>query len=121
MATDQVNSSPEARPAATEPVPIKAVPVRHYGRWIAAAVILLYAADLAWSVWNAKNLDRATIRHYMFAATTLRGVERTIIYTVISMIIGTVLGIFLSVLRLSNNFVLSSPSGVLFWSFLGNP
>ena len=33
-------------PSATRPADIKAVPVRHPGRWIAAAVVLVLAAML---------------------------------------------------------------------------
>ena len=74
------------------PEPIKAIPVRHWGRWIAAAVIIYLAVALAWSLAHNENVGWATIGEYLFKPLTLRGVLVTIEMTAIAMVIGLVGG-----------------------------
>ncbi|HYY12789.1 MAG TPA: amino acid ABC transporter permease, partial [Kineosporiaceae bacterium] len=80
---------------------IVAVPVRHPGRWVAAAVVLLVAAALAQSLATNPNLDWPTVGEYLFKDLTLRGIWVTVYLTVAAMVIGVVGGIVVAVMRLS--------------------
>jgi len=106
---------------AERPAPIKAVPIRHYGRWIAAAIIAYLVFALFWSLWHSPNIDLATIREYLFADITLRGVLVTILLTAIAMALGVAGGTLLAVMRLSNNPILSVTAWVYIWFFRGTP
>jgi polar amino acid transport system permease protein len=103
------------------PAPIKAVPIRHYGRWISAGVILYLAFALAWSLVHNPNIDLPTIGEYLFADLTLRGVLVTIELTIVAMVVGVAGGTLLAVMRLSSNPVLSTVSWVYLWIFRGTP
>jgi polar amino acid transport system permease protein len=107
--------------AGRRPGPVDAVPVRRYGRWIAAAVVVYLLAALLWSLWHDANVGVPTIRQYLFTELVLRGVRVTIELTVIAMIIGMIGGIVLAVMRLSENPVLSALSWGYLWFFRGTP
>jgi His/Glu/Gln/Arg/opine family amino acid ABC transporter permease subunit len=109
--------------AATEerPEAIKAVPIRHWGRWVASAVILYIFVALTYSLAKNNNLDWGTVGPWMFKPLVLRGVVVTIELTVIAMVIGMVGGTVLAVMRLSKNYVLSTLAWLYIWFFRGTP
>ena len=101
--------------------PIKAVPVRHPGRWVAVAVIAVLLAMLVNSVFTNPNWDWPFQAQWAFSEPVLKGVVTTLWLTVVSMLIGVVLGIILAVMRLSPNPVLSGVAWVYLWVFRGTP
>jgi polar amino acid transport system permease protein len=103
------------------PDEIKAVPVRHFGRWIAAAIILVVAASIVRSIATNKRIQWGVVGHYLFDSRILHGVVVTIELTVIAMVIGIALGILLAVMRLSPNPVVKSTSWFYVWFFRGTP
>jgi polar amino acid transport system permease protein len=103
------------------PEEIEAVPVRRPGRWIAAAIVLVIAASLVRSVITNKNFQWHVVGQYLFDARILHGVLVTLELTVISMLIGIVLGILVAVMRQSPNPVVSAASWLYIWFFRGTP
>jgi len=103
------------------PRPIKAIPIRHWGRWVSAAVLLLFAFALGWSLAHNPNVGWATIGQYLFKPLTLRGVLVTLEMTVIAMVIGIVGGTIVAVMRLSDNPILRTVSWLYVWLFRGVP
>jgi polar amino acid transport system permease protein len=106
---------------ATPPDEITAVPVRHPGRWLAAALILLFAASLIHSVATNKLLEWHVVGHFLFDQRILEGVLVTIELTVSAMAMGVVLGVVLAVMRLSPNPLLSATSWLYIWFFRATP
>jgi polar amino acid transport system permease protein len=108
----------------TRPAPpeqIRAVPVRHPGRWIAAAVIaVLVAMFVHMLVTNSQFQWRFMVQN-MFTPPVLRGVETTLLMTVLAMLVGVLLGIGFAVMRLSPNPVLSGTAWVYIWFFRAIP
>jgi polar amino acid transport system permease protein len=100
---------------------IKAVPVRHVGRWIAAAVVLVLAVTVINSIATNPRFEWDLVRHYFFSSQVLHGLRVTLLLTVIAMAIGIVLGVVLAVMRLSPNPVVSSASWFYIWLFRGTP
>jgi polar amino acid transport system permease protein len=90
--------------------PLAIEPLRHYGRWLAAAIVALLAGALFWSLLSNKNIDWGVV---------VKGV--TIKLTVLSMILGVVLGILSAIGGLSENPVLRTLSTVYTWFFRGTP
>ena len=103
------------------PRPIKAVPVRHWGRWISAAILLFAAFALGWSLAHNPHVHFATIGAYLFKPLTLRGVVVTLEMTAIAMVIGIVGGTIVAVMRLSDNPVLRVVAWIYVWLFRGVP
>src|SRR5712691_3700774 len=103
------------------PDEIKAIPVRHSGRWVAAAVVLVVGAALGKSVATNPRFQWGVVRHYFFSSPVLHGLVVTLELTVISMAIGVLLGIVLAVMRLSPNPLVSGASWAYIWFFRGTP
>jgi polar amino acid transport system permease protein len=119
-----VESSPGAQAEALGPEPpdeIEAVPVRHIGRWIAAAIVLIIAAALIRSAVTNDRFEWDVVGNYLFDTRILNGLVKTLELTVLGMAIGIVLGVILALMRLSGNPLLSGASWVYIWFFRGTP
>jgi polar amino acid transport system permease protein len=101
--------------------PMKAVPVRHPGRWVGVAVIVVLVAMLVHSFLTNPNFQWDVVGQYLFSDPVLRGLRNTLILTVLSMAIGIVGGVLLAVMRLSPNPVLAGAAAVYIWLFRGTP
>lgn len=104
-----------------QPEVIKAVPVRHPGRWVAAALVLLLVVVAVHSVATNSRFEWALFGEYFFSPRVIDGIKITLELTLFSMLIGIVLGIFLAVMRLSPNPLVSGISWVYIWAFRGTP
>lgn len=107
--------------AVKRPAAIKAVPVRHRGRWVAAVVVLAIAADVVYTMLTAPDLHWDVVQHYLFQRLVLRGIVITLELTVLAMLVGIALGVVLAVMRLSPNPVMSAVSWFYIWFFRGTP
>ena len=103
------------------PEVIKAVPIRHWGRWIASLVILYIFVALVYSLAKNQNLQWDVVPDWIFKELVLRGVLRTILLTIIAMAVGMAGGTILAVMRLSKNYVLSGLAWFYIWFFRGTP
>jgi polar amino acid transport system permease protein len=101
--------------------PIKAVPVRHPGRWVGVAVIAVLVAMLVHSFLTNPNFQWDVVGQYLFSDPVLRGLRNTLILTVLSMAIGIIGGVLLAVMRLSPNPVLAGAAAAYIWLFRGTP
>jgi polar amino acid transport system permease protein len=109
------------RPPSTTPEAIKAVPVRHYGRWVGAVIVLLLALWLVTAAAGTKNIHWDQIPTYLFNENILEGLRNTLLISLASMAVGVVLGVIFAVMRLSPNPVLSTVSWFYIWIFRGTP
>jgi polar amino acid transport system permease protein len=107
------------------PEDIEAVPVRHPGRWIAAAIVLVIAASIIRSIVTNtgpnKGFQWTWVGHYLFDSRILHGVLVTLELTVLAMLIGIVLGVILASMRRSPNPLVSGASWLYIWFFRGTP
>jgi len=119
-----VATAPGKTEAIARPEPpdeIEAVPVRHWGQWIAAAVVAVLVASLIRSVATNSRFQWGVVGDYLFDNRVLDGLVKTIELTVLAMVIGVLLGVILALMRLSRNWLLSSTSWVYIWFFRGTP
>jgi polar amino acid transport system permease protein len=100
---------------------IKAVQVRHWGRWLSAIVVLALVAWLVESAVRAHFIDFAVVRKYQFSSLILKGLQATIVLAVLAQMTGIVLGVVFAVMRLSKNPVMSAVSSFYIWFFRGTP
>jgi polar amino acid transport system permease protein len=104
------------------PAPIKAVPVRHPGRWVAVAVLAVLAAMFAHMLVTNKFIEwRWLFENAMFTEPVLKGLRGTVLLTICSMLIGIALGAVLAIMRLSPNPVLKVAAWVYVWFFRAIP
>jgi polar amino acid transport system permease protein len=108
-------------PAAGRPAAIKAIPVRHWGRWISAVIVVYLVVALLYSFIKSPNVDWTTVGNYLFKPLVLHGVVATIELTFIAMLVGAIGGTILAVMRLSDNSVLSTIALAYIWFFRGTP
>jgi polar amino acid transport system permease protein len=112
---------PSDRKDAAPSEAIRAIPVRHPGRWVAMAVIAVVVAMLVNSVLTNPNWQWGFQWENAFAPPVVRGVVTTLWLTVAAMVMGLVLGVILAVMRLSVNPVLSGSAWFYVWVFRGTP
>jgi polar amino acid transport system permease protein len=103
------------------PDEIRAVPVRHPGRWVATALILLFGASLIRSVAANKRVEWHVVGDFLFDQRVLEGVLVTLELTVVAMAVGVILGVLLAVMRLSPNPLVSGVSWLYIWAFRATP
>ncbi|TQK27763.1 amino acid ABC transporter permease [Arthrobacter sp. SLBN-53] len=108
-------------PPSNSPEAIDAVPLRHPWRWVAAAVIIVVVGLFLYGAATNPAYGWSTFAKYLFNERILLGVSNTLQLTVYSMVIGIVLGVILTIMRLSDNAVLSSVAWVFLWVFRGTP
>jgi polar amino acid transport system permease protein len=108
-------------PEVTAVEPIKAIPVRHPGRWVATGIVLFFAVVFVFAIATSPNFHWDVVRQYLTTSSILRGVLVTIELTVIAMLIGVALGIVLAVMRLSPVPIISGAAWVYIWFFRGTP
>ncbi|MBO3751604.1 amino acid ABC transporter permease [Streptosporangiaceae bacterium NEAU-GS5] len=110
-----------------EPVPpeaiktIKAIPVRHPGRWAAVIGVGILAAMLISNLITNTAYNWPEQLKYLFSAPILAGVKNTIWLTIAAMAGGVTLGILLALMRLSANPLLRSVAWLYIWLFRGTP
>ncbi|YAL84084.1 amino acid ABC transporter permease [Dermacoccaceae bacterium W4C1] len=110
-------SESQERPGA-----IDARPVRHPGRWVAVAVIVVLVAMMISSLVTNDRWDLGFAPEVMNFNPVLEGlVKGTLVATVGAMILGVSLGIVLAIMRLSDNPVLRGVAFVYTWFFRAIP
>ncbi|MFD8638853.1 amino acid ABC transporter permease [Streptomyces zaomyceticus] len=123
--TDKISKDPAAAPggsgASGSPYEaIKAIPVRHYGRWVSGVVVV---ALLGWLVYafSQGNIIWDTVWDKLFDPSILDGLANTVIISIASMALGLVLGVVFAVMRLSKNPVTGAVAWLYIWFFRGTP
>ncbi|MFE9255435.1 amino acid ABC transporter permease [Streptomyces sp. NPDC006879] len=122
--TDKLDKVPAGAgnppPGPVPPEDIRAIPVRHYGRWVSGFVAIALLVTLGFA-FGQGNVRWATVPEKLFAPSILSGLWNTILISVASMVLGLVLGVVFAVMRLSKNPVTSTISWLYIWLFRGTP
>ncbi|MEU3794411.1 amino acid ABC transporter permease [Streptomyces fructofermentans] len=100
---------------------LEVVPVRNYGRWIAAAGSLIALVGLVGSLAKNRNLHWDIIGDYLFAPLIFDGLATTVWLTAAAMSIGMGVGTLIAVMRLSASPVLYGLATFFVWIFRGTP
>ncbi|MFI5695426.1 amino acid ABC transporter permease [Kribbella sp. NPDC051586] len=94
---------------------------KHPWRWLAAFVILVFAAQLVKMLVTNENFGWDVVWAWLRAESIVRGLGITLMLTVVAMVIGVVLGVLLAVCRISANPLLRGAAGLYIWFFRGTP
>jgi polar amino acid transport system permease protein len=117
--TTGLNTS-AAVPASMSAAP-RILPAPRRGRWTGIALILLAAAWIAYQVLVNPGFQWEIVGRHMFGADVLGGVAMTVQLTVLVMLMGTVIGIVIALMRLSGDPVLAFCAHGFVWFFRGTP
>ncbi|MEU9012349.1 amino acid ABC transporter permease [Streptomyces sp. NPDC048479] len=109
-----------SRPIDRAPEEIRAIPVRHVGRWVSGLIVVALLATLIYA-FSQGDVRWATVGDFLFDDRVLKGLGRTLLISVLSMAIGLVLGVVFAVMRLSKNPVTGAVSWLYIWFFRGTP
>ncbi|WP_410594115.1 amino acid ABC transporter permease [Amycolatopsis sp. lyj-23] len=104
--------------AATGPLPI--VRLRHWGRWVAAAIILALLVLLGIALGNAQ-IAWDQVPDFVFYKVMATGLLNTVVLAVLSQAVAIVLGIVIALLRRSANPVARWFAAGYIWIFRGLP
>lgn len=99
---------------------LKLMPRRHYGRKIAAAIIILLLVLLV-RAFAVGQIEWDVVGRYLFAPVILKGIWNTMLMTVCAMALGIFLGIVFAVMRISGNPVMEKTALGYIWVFRGAP
>lgn len=113
-------STVEAPKPQAERETLTVVPLRHPGRWVAAAVVLLLLG-LVGRAFVQADIDYGVVGKNLTSPIILSGVINTIKLLLLAMAMGLVLGVTAAVMRQSGNPVLKWVSVGYTWLFRGTP
>ncbi len=97
------------------------VPPRHVWLWISTAVVLVLLAMVFWAVGTNKAYDWPAVGRYLFHPSILRGVVNTLMLTVTIMVLATIIGTIIAIMRLSPSRILRTFANAYIWFFRGAP
>ena len=109
-----------AESAAVDAEDLKVIPVRHWGRWVAAVVLLVLLGLLIYGMAQAQ-IDYGSIPGFLHSEVILQGLWRTLVISVAAQALGILLGIVFAIMRLSKNPVVASIAWLYIWFFRGTP
>jgi polar amino acid transport system permease protein len=113
------NVTTDVTPTAA-PDGLVAVPVRHWGRWVGALVVVALFALLVRAFVGA-DIHYGVTRKYFTAHVILVGVWHTLLISVLAQAMGIALGVVAAVMRQSGNPVMSGVGWFYVWLFRGTP
>jgi len=96
------------------------VPKRHWGRVLAAGLILLLLAGLVKSFAEGQ-IEWRFVGQFLTAPAILGGLVNTLVMTLLAMLLGIVLGVTFAVMRMSENPVLRWVAILYLWIFRSTP
>lgn len=97
------------------------VPARAWGTRAAAVLLSLVVIYFLFSIgWNP-NFRWSVVWEYLFDARILSGLYLTVWLTIVTMVIGVVLGTIFAVMATSANAVISTVANAYIWFFRGTP
>lgn len=104
-----------------EILPFNATRRPNIGRWVGAVAASVFAIWVAYTLIVAPNIHWDVIVKYMLDIPVLQGLGITISLSVISMVVGVLIGLLVAVMQLSANPVMRIVAGAYSWFFRGTP
>ncbi|MBU9366055.1 amino acid ABC transporter permease [Burkholderia multivorans] len=100
---------------------MRVVPLKHHGRLVAAAVLIIGLAGLVVSMVTNPRFKWNLVGQYLTNESILGGLMTTVWLTVAAMAIGIVLGTIVALMRVSDNPVLNTVASGYVFLFRGTP
>jgi polar amino acid transport system permease protein len=106
------------------------VPVRHPGRWVAAAVVVVLTVMLVHSLFfshvvlygrRRERFEWSVINNYFLSSQIIKALGVTLALTVLAMAGGIAIGVVMAIMRLSPNPIVTGSAWIYIWFFRGTP
>ena len=106
------------------------VPVRHPGRWVAAAVVVVLTVMLVHSLFfshvllygrRRERFEWSVINNYFLSSQIIKALGVTLALTVLAMAGGIAIGVVMAIMRLSPNPIVTGSAWGYIWFFRGTP
>lgn len=97
------------------------VPASAWGSRIAGTMLLLLVLYFLAAIASNPNFGWAVVWEYLFDPRILWGLYLTLWLTVVTMVIGVVLGTIFAIMAMSGNVVISGVAHAYIWFFRGTP
>ena len=105
----------------TAPERLVAVPVRHYGRYVSAVVVVALLVLLVRAFANASTIHWQVYRRFLTVHNVIVGAGHTLEISVLAQLLGIALGVVVAVMRSSGNPVTGAVGWLYVWFFRGTP
>jgi polar amino acid transport system permease protein len=96
------------------------VPRRHYGRMLAAALVVAALAAVV-HAFAVGQIEWSYVGEFLTVPAIMNGLVNTIVMAILAMVVGIALGIVFAIMRLSENPVLSMTALGYVWFFRAIP
>lgn len=97
------------------------VPASAWKTRIAATLLIIFILYCAQMIAANPNFGWSVVGEYLFDSRILWGLSLTLWLTVVTMVIGVVLGTIFAIMAMSNNVVISKVANAYIWFFRGTP
>ena len=97
-----------------------AVPVRRWGRWLSAVVVVVVLGLLV-RAFSQGDIRWSVTGEFFTAGSIVRGMANTLLISVLAQTLGIALGVLAAVMRLSGNPVTGGLARLYIWFFRGTP
>jgi polar amino acid transport system permease protein len=97
------------------------LPLRHPGRWIATALVLVLLLNFGETLFTNPSWEWSKVGKWFFSPAIITGLQLTLAATAISAVVSFLGGIVIALGRLSTNPVLSTLSWLYVWLFRSVP
>jgi polar amino acid transport system permease protein len=96
------------------------VRLKHWGRWVSAAVIVVVLVALAYGA-SQGDIAYGDIPYYLVSPIILQGLVGTIVLAVVAQVSAVVIGVVIALMRISKNPVAQAFAAGYTWLFRGLP
>lgn len=96
------------------------VPRRHYGRMVAAVLVIAVLAVIA-HAFAVGQIEWSYVGEFLTVPVIMMGLVNTIVMAILAMVVGIVFGVVFAIMRLSENPVLSKTALAYVWFFRAIP
>ncbi|MBV0893078.1 amino acid ABC transporter permease [Paracoccus sp. Z118] len=125
MTIERTNPMPDAPSAAVPPRPdrpmLTYVPAKPWGSRAAAMLLVVLIGYFLLSIAGNANFGWDVVGNYLFDSRILSGLSLTIWLTIVTMMIGVILGTICAIMAMSRNIVVATVANAYIWFFRGTP
>ncbi len=104
-----------------EPDAIRVIPRSRWRSWVGAAAVLIFLVWIVYQILTNPGFQWDVVGNYMLHPSVLRGVLMTCQLTFLVMVVGSIIGVIVALMRLSNNSILTLCANAYLWFFRGTP
>lgn len=107
--------------ATTKPPKLNVVPVRHYGRGVFVALVVIALATTLWGLASNPNIQWDIVWEFLWSPAIFRGLGATVAMTALGMVFGVILAVIVGVMAISEAKVLNAIAAAYIFVFRGVP